>query len=111
IRTYSVRPTEIERRNDAEEKERDVTFTILSQPASAFVKAHLAALAQSHVRYFGTLHLALRHRVPGVRAFMWSLFHFAEAILLAARLRRDGATRLHNHFANSAATVGLLAAH
>lgn len=111
IRTYSVRPTEIDRCNDAEEKERAGTFTILSQPASAFVKAHLAALAESPVRYFGTLRLALGHRVPGVRAFVWSLFHFAEAMLLAARLRRDGATRLHNHFANSAATVGLLAAH
>ena len=38
-----------------------------------------------------------------------SLAHFAEAILLAAELRRRGIDHLHNHFANSGATVGLLA--
>jgi glycosyltransferase involved in cell wall biosynthesis len=35
--------------------------------------------------------------------------HFAESVLLARELRKRGTTHLHNHFANSAATVGLLA--
>jgi glycosyltransferase involved in cell wall biosynthesis len=60
--------------------------------------------------YFRTLTLAVRHRVPGVKAFFWSLFHFAEAIILAHALERRHIDHLHNHFANSGATVGLLAA-
>jgi glycosyltransferase involved in cell wall biosynthesis len=36
--------------------------------------------------------------------------HFGEAVVLARELERRGITRLHNHFANSGATVGYLAA-
>lgn len=85
------------------------TFTVLAQPKLAYAKAHLAALLGRPGRYLATLALAWRHRVPGARAALWALFHFAEAILLARRLEADGVGHLHNHFANSAATVGLLA--
>jgi glycosyltransferase involved in cell wall biosynthesis len=85
------------------------TFTVLARSAFDFAKAHLTAVATRPGRYLRTLALACRHRVPGIRAAVWSMFHFAEAILLARRLEADGVTHLHNHFANSAATVGLLA--
>ncbi|WP_308815742.1 glycosyltransferase family 4 protein [Sphingomonas sp. GV3] len=85
------------------------TFTVLARPKAAYAGAHLAALLSRPGRYLATLALAWRHRVPGVRAALWALFHFAEAILLARRLEADGVRHLHNHFANSAATVGLLA--
>lgn len=85
------------------------TFTVLARPKIDFAKAHLAAIATRPGRYLRTLVLAWRHRVPGTRAALWSMFHFAEAILLARRLKADGIGHLHNHFANSAATVGLLA--
>lgn len=86
------------------------TFSALAQPLLSYVAAHLNAAATRPSRYFQTLALALRHRVPGGRAALWSLFHFAEAILIAQQMRRDGVTHLHNHFANSGATVGILAA-
>ena len=104
IRTYSVRSGDVA--DDADE-----TFVILRQSALAFGAAHLASMFGHPVRYLSTLTLALRHRVPGIRALIWALLHFAEAIVLARQLRRDSIARLHNHFANSAATVGLLAAH
>lgn len=85
------------------------TFTVLARPKADYAKAHLAALATRPGRYLRTLALAWRHRVPGAKAMLWALFHFAEAILLARRLEADGIGHLHNHFANSAATVGLLA--
>jgi glycosyltransferase involved in cell wall biosynthesis len=37
------------------------------------------------------------------------VFHFAEAMMLASELDRRQIAHLHNHFANSGATVGLLA--
>lgn len=85
------------------------TFTVLARPPLEYAGAHLAALFTRPGAYLRTLALAWRHRVPGLRAAIWAMFHFAEAILLARRLRADGIGHLHNHFANSAATVGLLA--
>jgi glycosyltransferase involved in cell wall biosynthesis len=85
------------------------TFTLLARPAIDFGTAHLTAVITRPGRYLRTLALAWRHRVPGARAALWAMFHFGEAILLARRLEADGVGHLHNHFANSAATVGLLA--
>jgi glycosyltransferase involved in cell wall biosynthesis len=85
------------------------TYYLLSQAFLTYLTAHLAALGRHPLRYLQTLLLALRHRVPGAKALLWSFFHFAEAIVLARRLERDGVLRLHNHFANPAATVGFLA--
>jgi colanic acid/amylovoran biosynthesis glycosyltransferase len=85
------------------------TFTVLARPAFQYVKAHVAAVVTRPGRYLRTFALACRHHVPGLHGALWSMFHFAEAILLARRLELDGITHLHNHFANSAATVGLLA--
>ncbi|MFN3620054.1 glycosyltransferase family 4 protein [Sphingorhabdus sp.] len=62
-------------------------------------------------RFLSSWSLALRHRPPGLRALLWSQFHFVEAMLLATLMKTAGCTHLHNHFANSAATVGLIAAH
>lgn len=111
IRTYSVRRSDASPNDAAAEAENARTYGILAQPATALVFAHGKAFVTGPLRYLSTLRLALRHRVPGLRALVWSVFHFAEAIVLAMQLRRDGVTRLHNHFANSGATVGLLATH
>jgi colanic acid/amylovoran biosynthesis glycosyltransferase len=85
------------------------TFTVLEQPATMIFGAHLATVFSNPAGYFRTLGLAVSHRPPGLRGFGLSLAHFAEAAALARQLRRRKITRLHNHFANSAATVGYLA--
>ena len=46
---------------------------------------------------------------PGLKGRLWQLFYFLEAGVLAHRLRRDGVTHLHNHFADSSANVAMLA--
>lgn len=85
-------------------------FTVLSQPWYAYALANGRAFFRAPVRYLSALRLALRHRVPGLKALVWSVFHFVEAMVLADRLRRDRIDRLHSHFANSAAIVGMVAA-
>lgn len=76
--------------------------------------AYLAALGRLLItrphRLAAGWWLACRHRAPGPRALIWSQFHFVEAVLLAHLLRVAGAVRLHVHFANSGATVGMIAA-
>jgi colanic acid/amylovoran biosynthesis glycosyltransferase len=85
------------------------THYVLPANVASLASAHCSALLGRPIAYFRVLLLALRHRVPGLRALIWALFHFAEAILLARELERRRIRHLHNHFANSSANVGLLA--
>jgi glycosyltransferase involved in cell wall biosynthesis len=110
IRTYSVRTPGHPFGDGCGRSASEETFCILATAPLRVVLINLAAMVRRPGRFFSTLVLAMRHRVPGVRALVWALFHFAEAIVLADRLRSDRIERLHNHFANSGATVGLLAA-
>lgn len=109
IDTFSVRrPGTDETKGEADANEAAGTFYVLRQPALAFAGAHLKALFTSPASYFRTFRLALAHRAPGARGLLLSFAHFAESVLLARELKRRQVQHLHNHFANSAATVGLL---
>ncbi len=110
IDTFSVRPPgSDETASEADRSEADQTFYILRQSLSSFAGAHIAALFTQPLAYFRTFGLALTHRAPGARGLFLGFAHFVESVLLARELRKRGITHLHNHFANSAATVGLLA--
>lgn len=85
--------------------------SLLGRSPTDYVAALLWALFSRPLRLFSTWKLALTHRVGGIRALIWSQFHLLEALVLARIMRRDGLLHLHNHFANSGATVGMLAAH
>jgi glycosyltransferase involved in cell wall biosynthesis len=84
---------------------------LLGRSPFAYIAALGWALASRPLLFASGWWLALRHRAPGWKALLWAQFHFVEALLLARLLRAAGATRLHNHFANSGATVGMIAAH
>ncbi len=108
--TLSIRPpSPAEMKDEAIAAESRNSFTVLEQPVTRIIGAQLATLLTNPVGYFRTLGLALSHRPPGLRGFGLALAHFAEAAVLTRELKRRGITRLHNHFANSAATVGYLA--
>lgn len=110
VDTFSIRPPSAAELADREiAAEAATTFTVLKQPGAEFLAAHISTLLGNPPGYLRALRLAVRHRPPGVRGLGLSIVHFAEAVLLARELRRRGVTRLHNHFANSAATVGYLA--
>jgi glycosyltransferase involved in cell wall biosynthesis len=110
IDTFSVRPPGAdELQGEADRSEAGNTFYILRQSPLAFVRAHLGALFTRPARYLRTFGLALGHRAPGARGLFLAFAHFAESVLLARELERRKVEHLHNHFANSAATVGLLA--
>ena len=107
---FSIRPpAPAELQDDAIVLEARNTFTVLDQPAAKILGAQLSTLVTNPAGFFRTLGLALSHRPPGMRGLGLSLAHFAEALVLARELKRRRITRLHNHFANSAATVGYLA--
>lgn len=72
------------------------------------IGAHVSLLRHHPRRWFAALRLALGTGSPGVRAFVWQLFYFAEAAALARHLERQGVRHLHNHFSDSSCTVAML---
>ena len=110
IATFSVRSTDPAGDGPLDRAERRTTTAILARPAAVFALTLLTEAASSPRKFFRTFALAQRHRVPGLRAAVWALFHLAEAIVLARLVRAGGHERIHCHFANSGATVGMLAA-
>jgi len=110
VDTFSVRtPSESETVSELDRPEAERTFYILRQSLLSFAGAHVAAFFTRPADYLRTFGLSLSHRAPGMRGLLLGVAHFAESILLARELKRRGLTHLHNHFTNSAATVGLLA--
>jgi glycosyltransferase involved in cell wall biosynthesis len=110
VETFSIRaPAPGELKSFVDKVELERTYTLLKQSPAVFLQAHLGELLRRPGRYVRTFLSALRHRPPGAKAALLALAHFAEAMLLASELRRRKIRHLHNHFANSGATVGLLA--
>lgn len=111
IKIFSVRrPDDSSIYSNVDEQDRRETTYLIPVHWPRLLAAHIRALAAQPLRYFEVLRFATHHRVSGIKSLIWSLFHFAEAIQLAAELRSADIQHLHNHFANSGATVGLLAA-
>lgn len=112
METFSIRPpTGVSKLADVDQREAQTTWYVLPASAARLARSHARALLKRPGSYVSTLRRALGHRVPGVRALLWAAFHFAESIDLAGEIERRGVEHLHNHFANSGANVGLLAAH
>lgn len=88
----------------------DTVENVLGRSFIAYISALSWAFFTGPRRFTSGWLFGLRHRVPGIKSLIWSQFHFVEAMLLARLLHRAAASRLHNHFANSGATVGLIAA-
>ena len=91
---------------------RDETFYVLEAAKNPLrlLRAHAELLAGSPRRWFRALRLMLRTSRPGAKGFLWQIFYFLEAGVLARHLKRNRVSHLHNHFADSSATVSMLAA-
>lgn len=89
----------------------DIIEAILGRAFHRYLLALLQAFGRHPRRFLSSWRLAFRHRPPGLRALVWSQFHFVEAMMLVRLMTIARCSHLHNHFANSAATVGLIAAH
>jgi glycosyltransferase involved in cell wall biosynthesis len=74
------------------------------------VGAHLGLALGHPAAYLAVARLALAQAPPGLRARVWQLFYFAEAVLLHRAATRRGVRHLHAHLANAGADVAWLAA-
>ncbi|MEY4579354.1 MAG: hypothetical protein RL701_4057 [Pseudomonadota bacterium] len=110
VRTFSVRtPSPGERSAPEDRVAAEETVFLLPMDPARCLRANAQTLLRDPLGYARTFVLALKHRVPGLRALGLAVAHFAEAMVLATELEQQGITHLHNHFANSGATVGFLA--
>lgn len=110
VQTFSVRtPSAAERAAQADSDAYAETFYLLPMDPRRAARAHLQQAARDPVGYARSFGLALKHRVPGLKALGKSFAYFIEAMVLVDELQRRGVTHLHNHFANPAAIVGFLA--
>lgn len=111
--TCSIRrPPATEFKGREEQEARAETFYVIAAAKNPLrlMRDHAAAFLRSPGTWISTLALAIRMRSPGLKAFLWQLFYFLEAGVLAEHLRKVQARHLHNHFGNSSCSVAVLAA-
>jgi colanic acid/amylovoran biosynthesis glycosyltransferase len=112
VETFSIRglADSSESVNDAQREEAATTFVVLPPSIGLLLRSHARLLARAPDRWVRALRLAWRTRPPGAAALFRQLAYFAEAGVVAERMRERGLVHLHNHFASSSGTVAMLAA-
>lgn len=112
VETFSIRGLADagEAVNEAQREERRTTFVVLPPSAGRLLGAHARALGRDPGRWWRALRLAWSTRPPGLPALVRQLAYFAEAGIVADRMRERGLVHLHNHFASSSGSVAMLAA-
>lgn len=110
VHTFSVRRPSPEQCRSAEDKaSADTTYYLLPVNIPLYLREHAQAMTRTPFAYMRTFLHAVQHRAPGLKALIWAMAHFLEAIVFAAELKRRNIHHVHNHFANSSATVSFLA--
>ncbi|MEO1773398.1 MAG: glycosyltransferase [Pseudomonadota bacterium] len=113
VHTCTVRATDPKHHVGPEQRaEYAATFQVIPAAKNPLrlLRAHGGLLARAPGRWLSTLSLAARMCPPGAKSFLWQVFYFLEAGVLAAHLRDKGVVHLHNHFGNSSCSVAVLAA-
>ena len=99
-----------EQLTEDERREAETTFFIKSAGARRILAAHLSMLIRSPRSYAAGAFYAFRLAGSDLRAMLFNIFYFIEAVLLADWMRREQLDHVHVHFATPAATVAMIAA-
>jgi colanic acid/amylovoran biosynthesis glycosyltransferase len=92
-----------------EQAEAAATFYVKREGIRGALKAHSATLLNSPKSYFAGLWFAIRLGGIDPRRLVFAICYFVEAVILGRWMHSRGLRNLHVHFANAAATVGLIA--
>ncbi len=110
VDTFSIRrPCPTDPRSEIDEAEFSNTHYVLPPNLLRLLRDHLSLLAVRPWRYVTTLIYALTTRPAGLRAFLWQLFYFVEAVVVWSEMRRRGIRHVHVHFAMACASVAMIA--
>lgn len=97
----------LEQLSPEEREEAGRTWAVLPRGAAGFLTAHLAALFSRPFRYLGGLWSAVALARLDLRAALFNLAYFAEAVVAGRYLHGRGIGHVHTHFSSN---VALLAA-
>jgi colanic acid/amylovoran biosynthesis glycosyltransferase len=92
-----------------EQEEAAATFYIKRVGVGGAAVANFSLLLKSPRSYLGGLWFALKLAGTDLRRLIFAIFYFVEAVALGRWMESQGLRHLHVHFANAAATVGLIA--
>lgn len=110
LETWSVRPVaEADQLSERDREAARTTRFVLGRSPLRIAAAHLGVALLAPRAYAETMAAAWRQARPGLRARVWQLFYFVEAVLLHADLRRSARRHIHVHFTNNASDVARLA--
>src|SRR2546423_5355121 len=111
VQTVSIRRAgEEEALSEADREALETTFAVLPPRWGSLASAHLRAAVRAPRAYASTLGFALRSGPRGLRARLWQLFYFVEAVLVWTVCARRDVRHLHAPFTNVGASVGMIAA-
>jgi len=96
---------------DEERSEAGRTYYVKGENPAGAVLAHLSFLAASPIAYGRALWCALALGRTDLRALVYHLFYFVEAVLVARWMKQRGCAHVHVHFATPAASVALIVSH
>jgi glycosyltransferase involved in cell wall biosynthesis len=94
---------------EAEAEEQRRTFYVKPRGLARIALDHAACLASRPADYLRGLAFAARLGGTNPRSFVYHLFYFAEAIVIARWMLRNGLHHVHVHFAANTATVAMIA--
>src|SRR5262245_56862427 len=90
VKTFSVRtPSAEERGGPADPHAHAHTSYLLPMNPVRAARAHVGQALRDPLAYARTFGLALKHRVPGVKALGLAMAHFVEAIVLVDELQEQ----------------------
>ena len=112
VETFSIRglADSSEAVNDAQREEAATTFVVLPPSIGRLLGSHVRAARARAGSLAARPAARLEHAPAGPAALFRQLAYFAEAGVVAERMRERGLVHLHNHFASSSGTVAMLAA-
>lgn len=111
IQTFSIRRPELKQLVGNEQKEEfEQTFYLIPPKLFLLLKSHIFLFLAGFYQYLRAVKLAWNTCQPGLKGFMYQLFYFLEAGILAQQLKTQKVQHLHNHLADSSCTVAMLAA-
>ena len=111
VQTLSVRRADHAELFTIEEAaEASGTWAVRPVTAGAVAVAHLRLALRYPLTWVGGFALAIRRAPPGLRALVWQMLYFGEAVLVLEHCRRRGIRHLHAHLANVGADLAWLAA-
>lgn len=109
--TFTLRVTGKEHDVSAEiVAEKNRTQSLLPAGPFALLASNIWFMALRPKRYLGALWLAFATSRPGLRGFIYQIFHFQEAVLLARKICSQKIEHVHNHLGDVTGTVTMLAA-